>query len=488
MTLVDEVANLLDGLAPALDPVQRAATVGATNRLRDPTLRIAIAGRIKAGKSTLLNALVGEAVAPTDAAECTKVVTRYTNGPAYRVSLFPKDTPGPVAVGFERRGGKATIDLGGHSPEAVDHLHVEFPSTRLDNLEIIDTPGLASVSEDVSAKTETFLLEANSTSGVDVVLYLLRHVHERDIDFLEAFSADDRPANPAMAIGVLSRADEIGGGRSDAMELARSIARRYRNEPRLRRHVQSVVAVSGLLSYTSATMRQEDVEILRSLAAGPVDVVDHVLLSADGFLRDARLTGLPTERRQALLDRFGIFGLRWGVAVLRQTPGLSAGGLADRLTELSGIEPLRRVIEQQFAGRQAVLKADLALTLALRASWTMERAAGRRVRSEVERIRLNAPEIRELDALNRLRVEPPADLTPKELQEAERLLGGAGTSPADRLGVAEIADPERFRIQVSTRIDEWNARENDRSASRELRELAAVIAGSLSALFMEIGG
>ena len=38
---------------------------------------VAIAGKVKAGKSTLLNALVGEEIAPTDAGECTRVVTWY---------------------------------------------------------------------------------------------------------------------------------------------------------------------------------------------------------------------------------------------------------------------------------------------------------------------------------------------------------------------------------------------------------------------------
>ena len=49
-------------------------------RLDEP-LRVAIAGKVKAGKSTLLNALVGEQVAPTDAGECTRVVTWYRAAP-----------------------------------------------------------------------------------------------------------------------------------------------------------------------------------------------------------------------------------------------------------------------------------------------------------------------------------------------------------------------------------------------------------------------
>ena len=50
----------------ALDPASRDQLADAVTRLSGP-LRLAIAGRVKAGKSTLLNALVGEELAPTDA-------------------------------------------------------------------------------------------------------------------------------------------------------------------------------------------------------------------------------------------------------------------------------------------------------------------------------------------------------------------------------------------------------------------------------------
>src|SRR5690606_31682359 len=55
-------------------------------RRLDEPLRVAVAGRIKAGKSTLLNALIGEQLAPTDAGECTRIVTWYRDGHTYRVT------------------------------------------------------------------------------------------------------------------------------------------------------------------------------------------------------------------------------------------------------------------------------------------------------------------------------------------------------------------------------------------------------------------
>ena len=48
-------------------------------RLNQP-IRIALAGSLKAGKSTLVNALVGENIAPTDATEATRLVTWFRHG------------------------------------------------------------------------------------------------------------------------------------------------------------------------------------------------------------------------------------------------------------------------------------------------------------------------------------------------------------------------------------------------------------------------
>ena len=84
-TLTTAVQRLLDEAQTVLrEPyVRRIPEMRA--RLDGP-LRVAIAGKVKAGKSTLLNALVGENVAPTDASECTRVVTWYRNSHVYRVT------------------------------------------------------------------------------------------------------------------------------------------------------------------------------------------------------------------------------------------------------------------------------------------------------------------------------------------------------------------------------------------------------------------
>ena len=72
------------------------------DRLDEP-LRVAIAGKVKAGKSTLLNALVGEELAPTDAGECTRIVTWYRDGITYRATLRAHAGRAPPGAVHPRR-------------------------------------------------------------------------------------------------------------------------------------------------------------------------------------------------------------------------------------------------------------------------------------------------------------------------------------------------------------------------------------------------
>jgi len=161
-SLVDRVRGLVHracvvyGGGPAMPELQAAAA-----RLDEP-LRVAIAGRLKSGKSTLLNALVGQELAATDAGECTRVVTWYRDGHTYRILAHPHNgpprpvTPGPTG---------AARDLGGLRPEDVDRLVVDWPSAALRSMTLIDTPGLDSLSSEPVRLAELGLLKAETENG-----------------------------------------------------------------------------------------------------------------------------------------------------------------------------------------------------------------------------------------------------------------------------------------------------------------------------------
>ena len=68
--LSDTARGLILAARDSMPVASHEAVDRALERL-DDRLRIAIAGRLKAGKSTLLNAILGEDVAPTGTAEVT---------------------------------------------------------------------------------------------------------------------------------------------------------------------------------------------------------------------------------------------------------------------------------------------------------------------------------------------------------------------------------------------------------------------------------
>ena len=420
-------------------------------RRLDEPLRVAIAGKVKAGKSTLLNALVGEQVAPTDAGECTRVVTWYRDGAAPRIMLHPLDGA-PRGLPVRRHDGALTIDLGGTPAEQCDRLVVDWPAQTLRSTTLIDTPGIASTSKAVSQRTVDFLDPDDETpTEADAVVYLMRHAHARDAAFLEAFRDRDMARATAVnAVAVLSRADEVGGGRVDAMFSARGIAARYRTDPTVRALCQNVVAVAGLLAETGRTLRHTEHTALAALSHAPREELEVQLLSVDRFLRAGQDDGVTTEVRRRLLDRFGLFGIRLSTSLVRQGADRPAT-LATELVSRSGLGELEEVLHTQFTERRDVLKARsalLAVDSLLRGGRRSEPLA-----REIEKVLAGAHEFTELRLLAALR-SGTVSLPAPDAAEAERLLGDTGTAPATRLGLTDEPADE-LRQATFAALDRW---------------------------------
>jgi hypothetical protein len=469
MTLLAEVRALLDrALVETADPAVRAAIGDARRRLGEP-LRVAIAGKVKAGKSTLLNALVGEGLAPTDAGECTRIVTWYADGPTYAVTAHLRDG-GTRPLPFHRVAGAVRITLD-RPAEQIDHLEVRVPSARLRGHTLIDTPGIASLSTDVSLRTTAFLdAEADRPAQTDAVIYLLRHMHADDVRFLESFHGDDLAGGtPVNTVGVLSRADEIGGARLDAMEAAARVAARYAADDRLRRLCPVVVPVAGLLGAAGATLREDEFRTLAAVAALPMADVVELLLTADRF------AGSAPGRREAL-GRLGLFGVRMSVRLIREQKVHDSADLAAALTAHSGIDRLREVFAAQFVGRSEVLKARSALAV-------LDEFIdpGSALAAQAERIRASAHEFVELRLLHLLR-SGRLPGTQAQLAEMDLLLGGAGGAAYLRLGLPADASPDRITAAAREALARWQTLAEHPFSARELRTAARAVTRSCEGL------
>lgn len=432
-----------------------------TGRRLNQPMRIALAGTLKAGKSTLVNALVGDTIAPTDATEATRIVTWFRHGPTPKVTAnHRRGRRSNVPIARDPDHGGLTFDFAMLDPDDVIDLDVEWPATELIDATIIDTPGTSSLSRDVSARTLRLLVPDDGVPRVDAVVFLLRTLNAPDIALLKQIGELVGGSSGALGvIGVASRADEIGAGRIDAMMSAKDVAARFTTEMERTGICQAVVPVSGLLALTARTLRQSEFVALQKLAGvDPTDLAK-AMLSVDRFVREDSGTDAPlpvdAAVRAALLDRFGMFGLRISIAVLRAGVGDSVA-LAEELLERSGLVALRDVIDQQFAQRSDLLKAHTALLSLRRIVQRHPVYAAPRILADIEPLLADTHAFEELRLLSQLRSRPTT-LNEDEMASLRRVIGGSGTDVASRLGLQsdEAFDGPRAAFAAAQR---WRRR------------------------------
>jgi replication fork clamp-binding protein CrfC len=460
-------------------------------RLNQP-IRIALAGTLKAGKSTLVNALVGEDIAPTDATEATRIVTWFRNGPTPKVTANHRGgrrSNVPIARDPTDRG--LTFDFASVDPEDVVDLDVEWPATELIDTTIIDTPGTSSLNRDVSERTLRLLVPDDGVPRVDAVVFLLRTLNAADIALLKQIGTLVGGSAGALGvIGVASRADEIGAGRIDAMLSAKDVATRFTVEMDKTGICQAVVPVSGLLALTARTLRQSEFVALEKLAGVDVAELTKAMLSVDRFVREDSSEGpaLPVDAatRAALLDRFGMFGIRISIAVLRA--GISDSvALADELLERSGLIALRDVIDQQFAQRSDLLKAHTALLSLRRLVEVNPIYATPYIIADIEPLLADTHAFEELRLLSQLRSRVTT-LNDDEMASLRRVIGGSGTDAASRLGLqpdaphdgprAAFAAAQRWRRRADHPLNDPFTTRACRAAVRSAEALVAEYAAT----------
>lgn len=415
----------------------------------DQPLRMAVTGRVKSGKSSLVNALVGDEVAPTDAEESTQVNTFYRYGPEPRITVH---TPhGSVQNIPVTSLDISTIrDLQRWRPDEVARLVIDSPSPGLQAITLIETPGVSSSAGQETSRSAL----AQILSEADAVLYLTRYPHQTDLQFLQSVHeleiARRAPINTILA---LSRADELGNGGAEALQTAETIAHRYRDDPRVRSFAQHVIPVAGLLGQAASSLTEDNLHDLTELAQLPDSELEPLLLSTDRFATNAQPESVPAANRLKLLQRLGHFGVQQALMWLREGADTTKK-LKASLLDASGLNDLQEVVHQQFIERQEALRARsmlLAVDMVVRAN---PRPGAAQLRGEFEHILANShewDELRVLSSLDSGQVRFPPELR----AEALRLLGASGTAPHNKLGQSPGSPDNQLAQHAADVLSRW---------------------------------
>jgi GTPase SAR1 family protein len=181
-TLCQQSDDGLRSLAPRLAELQE--------RLAEERFHLAVLGQFKRGKSTLLNALVGEPLLPTGIVPLTSIPTFMRAGDSRVVRVLFHDGRRAEFPNLSLK--QASSILAHHVTEkenprnqlGVSNVEVEYPSRLLQvGVVLIDTPGIGSTLQHNTAVTMSFLPQC------DAALFLVSAdppITEVEQEFLKA--------------------------------------------------------------------------------------------------------------------------------------------------------------------------------------------------------------------------------------------------------------------------------------------------------------
>jgi hypothetical protein len=398
--------------------------------------RVVIVGRLKAGKSTLVNALIGAPVAETAALEATNTVTVYQDGSPSRAEVVGVDgRRQPVTVGPHQQ-----VPLPLATPD-IAYVDRWLPSAALRRLTLIDTPGLSTltVANDTATRRATidgFEQTRSASIDADAAVFLFDAAPRIDeIEFLSQL-----PFTPLNMLGVLSRADSFGEGalgRRDPLGHAAEHAVRMARQ--LSATVSTVVPISGLMAQTSHTgmLTEHHAAALGRLRGMPT------LELIRTFDADDADEVLPLEVRIQLLGLLGEYGVLNG----REIAAGGAAALNAWLTDRSGIGGLMRALDASTTRFAILHRAHRILARLDQLSFT--HPAREQIRSLAAQLRA-APALQMVTVLEdyqrMLRTDPQASIT----DELRTVL--TATTLAGRVGLPDDAPPQAVTAEAARRL------------------------------------
>ena len=166
----DEVTTALRDVADVAEKVgakslKEKADTRLVKKLEEDRFHLVVVGEFNHGKSTFVNALLGETVLATGVTPTTAAIhhLKYTESPEATV-VYASGRRDPI--GFE--GARKFAVGGGESTDEVDYLEVGYPAPLLkERILLVDTPGVNDLSLARADITYSYIPRA------DAVLFLL---------------------------------------------------------------------------------------------------------------------------------------------------------------------------------------------------------------------------------------------------------------------------------------------------------------------------
>lgn len=329
---------------------------GLREKLASNTFNMVAVGQFKRGKTSLINALIGEELLPVGVVPLTSIVTALSYGE--RLSLFVHYEDGREEKIARARLREFVTEAGNpHNEKHVAEVRIAYPSPWLQGgVRLVDTPGIGSVYEHNTDVARRFLPKA------DAVLFLLsveQPASQSERNYLKEV------ARLAGRVFVLvNKADLVGEGelRESIAFTRRALADALGGNVHLfpvsarlalegqKQHSEELLRQSGLTAFSQALrafLSSEKEEVfLRSVGRNVLR-----LLSQARFERELELKALsaPLQELEEKLRRFQA----------RRQELLAARDEYVVLVKAEQKRLLREVVEQELEAFEAQLVQDI---------------------------------------------------------------------------------------------------------------------------------
>ena len=132
-------------------------------KIQDEKFNLVVVGQFKRGKSTLVNALIGEEILPTAVVPLTSIVTILRYGPVEKITVtFASGSI--VTISREKLPEYVTEKRNPENVKKVQSVDIELPVSFLEaGVQLVDTPGVGSIYSHNTDAANHFLPESDAT-------------------------------------------------------------------------------------------------------------------------------------------------------------------------------------------------------------------------------------------------------------------------------------------------------------------------------------
>ena len=342
----------------------------AEARLLQP-LHVALVGLVSAGKSTLLNALLETAIAPAAGGESTRVLYTFSHSRWTTASVWPRDNTAPLPLSFEGSRLSSQLPL---PYRQVDRVEVTLPADLLEQLTLIDTPGIASTDLEASAVTQELLQNdaLGAAQAADAIIFCINTpLKDAEAEAVRLFRS--RRAGLRLtggtAVAVLTKVDLL-----TAVDRLTHDQRAWKQASDLAQKLSTdhadlfagVLPVIGLLAETARTgaLREYHARLLAALAREwSAETSWSVLLHEKLFWAEEGPGN--AEQRRELVELLGLFGIRRLLDELRNGAPPTAAEMTKIALRVSGFDEMSRRLRIHLGSRSDVLKSGAQLNVLL---------------------------------------------------------------------------------------------------------------------------